>query len=112
MHTVTIEVYPFDELSEKAKQKAIAKYWDINVNYDWWEGIYEDASNVYIEITGFDLGRSQEIDLKLTVSPADTANAIIKQHGKDCDTYKAAKKFLEKLQVHNVTYQLIQDDLS
>ena len=30
-------VYTFDELSEEAKQTAIEKLYDINIDYDWWQ---------------------------------------------------------------------------
>lgn len=30
-------VYNFDELSEEAKEHAIEKLWDINVDFDWWD---------------------------------------------------------------------------
>lgn len=37
MRTVRTKVYKFSELSESAKQKAIEKFWDINVDYSWHE---------------------------------------------------------------------------
>ena len=36
IQTTTKEVYTWDELSEDAKQHAIEKNWDINVDSDWW----------------------------------------------------------------------------
>lgn len=108
MRTVTTEVYSFSELSDKAKQKAIAHYHDINVDYDWWDFIYEDASNVYIEITGFDVGRGQDIQLNFLQHAKDIADEIVKQHGEDCETYKTAKKFLQQWQVQAVTFALTE----
>ena len=35
MKTVTIKIYTFDELSEKAQEKAILSLFDINVDYNW-----------------------------------------------------------------------------
>ena len=44
MKEITIKVFPFSELSEKAKQKALDKFRDINTNYhDWEEPIIEGA---------------------------------------------------------------------
>lgn len=40
------KVYPFDELPEDAKEKAVEKLYDINVNYEWWDSVYEDAKEV------------------------------------------------------------------
>ena len=41
-----------EKLSDKAKQKAIEKFYDINVDYDWWDSVYEDAKNIGLKITG------------------------------------------------------------
>ena len=43
METITREytVYKFEELSEKAQQKALEKLYDINYSHDWWEFSYE-----------------------------------------------------------------------
>ena len=59
MRTYTTEhtVYKFDELDESTKQAAIEKLWDINVDYEWWEFTYEDAANIGLKITEFDLDR-------------------------------------------------------
>lgn len=35
MRTVRTKVYKFSELSEKAKERAIEKHYDINVDYEW-----------------------------------------------------------------------------
>jgi myo-inositol catabolism protein IolC len=37
MEIKEVKVYKFNELDEKAKEKAIERYSDINVDYDWWE---------------------------------------------------------------------------
>lgn len=42
MKTKTITLYSFDELSDKAKQKAIENLYDLNVDYEWWENTYDD----------------------------------------------------------------------
>ena len=41
MRTIETVVYNFDELSEEAKKKAIESMADINVDYEWYEFIYE-----------------------------------------------------------------------
>jgi len=46
--------YSFDELSEEAKQKAIEKLYDINVDYEWWDFLFEDFANI-ADILGIDL---------------------------------------------------------
>lgn len=37
---------------EDVKQKALEKHWDINVDYDWWDCTYEDATTIF-EMIGF-----------------------------------------------------------
>ena len=44
--TVKTEVFKFDELSEKAQQAAIEKLYDLNVDYDWWDSVYDDAKTI------------------------------------------------------------------
>jgi len=93
MRTHTITTYEFDELSREAQKHAIDKLWDINVAYDWWDYIYEDAENVGIKI------HESYPDCKgeFTKSARYTANKILQDHGKTCETYQTAKVFLDTL---------------
>ena len=59
MRTIRTKVYKFSELSETSQQKAIEKLFDINVDCDWWEFVYEDFKNLCKTI-GID------VDLKKT----------------------------------------------
>ena len=43
IETITRTLYAIDELSDKARAHAIEKYREHNLDYDWWELIYEDA---------------------------------------------------------------------
>jgi len=88
------KVYPFDELSEEAKETAVEKLWDINVNYEWWNSVYDDAENVGIKIVEFDIGRGNFCRGHFTNSAEDVAKAIIANHGDTCETYKTAESFL------------------
>lgn len=45
MRTEQINVFTFDELSESAKQKAIERFRD--VQYNWWESVYEWLKDTY-----------------------------------------------------------------
>lgn len=52
---VTVKtVYKFDELSEAAKDKAIDKYRENNLDYDWWDSVYE-AVETAAKILGIEL---------------------------------------------------------
>ena len=59
MRTVRTKVYKFDELTPKAQNKAIEKLNSINVDYEWWDFLYDDFSRI-CEIFGI------EVDLKKT----------------------------------------------
>jgi hypothetical protein len=58
----------YEQLSDKAKEKARYRFIDINVHYDWWEHVYEYAEvvafalGIYgLEIKGFDLDRGDYV---------------------------------------------------
>ena len=94
MRTIRTKIYKFSELSKEAQQKAIENLSGINVDYDWWQSIYEDAENVGLKITSFDLDRNRHAKGKFTGYAIDTAKDILEEHGKDCETYKTAEKFM------------------
>ena len=96
MRTIETKVYTFDELSEQAKQKAIESLYDINVDYEWWEFICEDAGRIGLEIDGFDLDRGLHASGGLTMSALEVAQSIIENHGEKCETYKIAQEFLHE----------------
>ena len=95
MRTIRTKIYKFSELSKEAQQKAIENLSSINVDYEWWEGIYEDAKNAGLEITSFDIDRGNCTGLFIE-SAAYTANKIIEEHGAVCETHKTATNFLSE----------------
>ena len=64
------------------------------MDYDWWEGTYEDAAGIGLEITGFDTDRNKHATGKFNWTEQKVAHAILAQHGETCETYKTAVKFL------------------
>jgi myo-inositol catabolism protein IolC len=90
--TKTYNVYSFDELDEKGQDKALNNLWDINVDYDWWESVYNDAEDVGINITAFEIDRYCRGELNL--SAKKVALSILENHGELCGTYKTAKDYL------------------
>lgn len=98
MKTKTINIYSFNELSEEAKQKAIEKFYDINVSHDWWELTYEDAKNIGLKINSFDLERNRHAKGEFIYSASEVAANILKEHGENCETYKTAENFLKEWQ--------------
>ena len=92
--TKTYNVYKFSELSEDAKQKALEAMYDINIDYDWWNYVYEDAENIGLKITEFDLDRASFVHADTILSYTEIADRIIAEHGETCETYQTAKEFL------------------
>lgn len=88
-------LYRFQELDESAQEKAMERLWDLNVDYDWWDHIYHDAADVGLKITGFDTYRNT-ISGELTDYLLDSCKLIRKNHGKDCETFKTAKVYLDE----------------
>lgn len=93
--TVRTKVYKFSELSNEAKEKAIQQFWDVNVSYEWWESIYEDAANIGLKITDFDIDRGN-CNGEFTMDADDVAKAIVENHGEGCQTYKTAINFIQE----------------
>jgi len=88
------KVYTFDELTEEAQDRAIEKQADINVDYEWWDSIEDDAEQIGLSIIEFNTYH-RTVKGKLLNDAIDVAEAIIRNHGEDCDTYKLAKQYIE-----------------
>jgi hypothetical protein len=86
--------FKFDELSTTARQHAIEDFAAGGIDYDWWEGTYEDAAGVGLEITSFETQYRPSAEGKFNWSEQKSAHAIMAMHGEGCETYKAAVKFL------------------
>lgn len=100
MRQETINIFTFEELSEEAQEKVLQEFWDINVNYEWWEFIYDDAKNVGVEIDGFDIGRGNRISG--SIDDLETVcNKIIIEHGESTETAILALEYLDKFIVLN-----------
>jgi hypothetical protein len=95
MKIVKTKVYQFKELSETAKKKALEKLYDINVDYDWWDSVYDDAEQIGLKITSFDIYH-KDITGELTLDIQESCKAIMENHGEKCETYKTAKTYLEQ----------------
>ena len=54
MRTEKIELFPFNELSEGAKEKAREKWREFGVDYEWWDSVYDCFMDV-CSILGFDV---------------------------------------------------------
>lgn len=95
--TIRTKVFKFNELSAEAKKVAIESLWDISVDYEWWESVYEDANNIGLTINGFDIDRGSFCEGEFDVNGEDAALKILKEHGETCETYKTAQAFLDEI---------------
>lgn len=96
MKTLKIVVYDFDELSDKAKEKARDWYREGALDYDWWDSTYEDAERIGLKITEFDLGRAAYVKASFMASAEETAHKIETEHGETCATLQDAKNYLKE----------------
>ena len=96
MRVIETKVYKYDELNDEAKEKAVEKLYDINVQFDWWDCTYDDAESVGLKITGFDIGRGSSCDIDFTEDACFTAHKIKEEHGAMCETHQTAVNFLKE----------------
>lgn len=97
MKTIKINLYSFSELSKEGQKKAIENLSDINLEwFDWWEAVYEDAENIGLKITSFDIDRANYCNGEFISGAMETAKLIIAEHGEQCETYKTAQTFLSE----------------
>ena len=59
MRHKTYKVYKFSELSEESQEKALDNLRDIDVDYDWWEHIFEEAKNIGLKIESFEINNRE-----------------------------------------------------
>jgi len=114
MRLITTKVYFFDELSENAQKVALEKNNEINFDiFDWWESTFEDAKyNSSLDIKSFDIDRRNYCNVSFIVDAANTANTIIENHGKSCETFKVAQKYLKRKKHTDETNQAFLENLS
>jgi len=93
--TTTRTLYKFDELSDSAKDKALDNCRYYEVDHGWWEQTYEDASEVGIKITSFDINRASYCKGDIP-DTEQTAHNIVDNHGEACDTYRVAAAYLKE----------------
>ena len=89
--TITRELYQFEELEDDAKESARNWYREGMFDFEWWQDIYYDATQIGLEITSFD---DYKAEGKLIKTGAVVCSDIMKNHGKGFITYKLAKMYL------------------
>lgn len=92
MRTIKITLYQFVELSTEAKEKAIEKNRHINVDYDWWDWLYEGMSEVGVKVNSFDI-YYKNIDITIEDSQY-TAKKTIENYSEGNGLAKISKQFI------------------
>ena len=90
MKLVEVKIYSFNELSKEAQQNAIEKFRYYQVEDNWWECTYDDAKTIGLKLTSFNLDRNKHAKGEFNKSFFDVIDAIKKNHGESCETYKLA----------------------
>ena len=94
MKTKTIQVYEFNELTERAQESALDEVRQGNYGYDWFEYTYEEAEAIGLHLTGFGLDRDRHATGNFKDSAECCAHFIIDNHGETCETYITATTYL------------------
>ena len=110
IETTTRNLYKFEELSQEDQQKAIEKLYDINVDREWWEFVYDDAERAGLKIHEFDLDRGAYAKLTFIDTAEETAHKIMRDHGPSCETYQTAFEYLSTRSTILVEENLGQDE--
>lgn len=97
MREETIQIYKFEELEENVKEKVLEKYWDVNVDYEWWEWVFGDAERIGLKIEEFDIGRGAYVKGKWFEDAEEAAKKILEEYGEGCETYQDALAFKNEL---------------
>lgn len=115
MKKKTIKLYQIDELPVDARVKTIEKHSDINVDYDWWDFIYQDAERIGLKISQFDV-YNRKIDADFIFEPEQVARNIMNEYANSAPLHTAAKSFLDTNDVyeledfeHEVKRQYLKD---
>jgi hypothetical protein len=109
MRIIKTKVYTFDELSDEAKEMAVQEYANINLYFDWWEGTFEDAEQVGIKLTEFDIDR-RYCHGEFIEDAENIARLILEKHGDRCETYKDAWEFQNAVSVQGSIFMDRDDD--
>ena len=93
MRTISVNLYKYNELSDKAKKVALSDNQNINVEHNWWDMTYDDMTTVDIEGKSFNLDRGSECTLAYLDDLDVVADKILEHHGESCHSYKGAKAY-------------------
>lgn len=102
MKTITKELYEYTDLikpeNKKILEKVLNENYNINVDHNWWNFTYDDAKEIGLKITSFDLDRNRHATGGFILSANEVAQNIMNNHGECCQTYKTAESFMNEWQ--------------
>ncbi len=112
MKTITTVVYTFDELNDKAKEKARDWYRLGGFeNQDSWDTTSEDAAQIGLKIVSLDDHRANEGEFM--GSAIETMEKIKADHGEVCETYQTALRYETALREDpeddNIAHEFLHD---
>lgn len=112
MKTISVNLFEYNELSDKAKEKALEDNRDYNIYDMWYDSIYDDANTMSLVISAFDLYR-RTISIDFDTFPEDSIGAILKNAGKTTELHKTATRYyasLEELKREHIQRQAFLDE--
>lgn len=95
MKRITINIYQFEELSETIQQTVLENFRGLNIDYQWWVWVYEDARSMGISIGDFDIDY-RKIFLNLEYDLPTICNLIKEVVGEGDRLYGIAETYLSK----------------
>lgn len=98
MREVSLKVYSFNELSEEARERVLRDVNDINLDYEWYQYICDDALVIGLEIESFDI-YNRSINGKLMTPFSNSISAVFKNHGLETRTHEIAKFYLKEFEI-------------
>ncbi len=99
IRVIETPVYNFDDLDDKAKDKARDWYRDGALDYDWWDSTYEDAETIGLKIASFELDRGRHATGNLIMSAKESIELILHNHGDQCETFKTAMQYKGEIEI-------------
>ena len=101
MREITVKLYQFDELSDKAKEKAREWFRDDGgmMQQDCFDQTLEDAERIGLKVFALDdrgVNRGEFVTTGL-----DCARLIRKEHGETCKTYQTAARYIDALEAQD-----------
>lgn len=95
---IRLKLYKFIELSEKSKDVARDWYRQGSDDSSWaFDQIKNDAEHVGLKIQSLDTHRHNEGEFITT--PLACCEAILKEHGNTCETYRTAERYIEAIRL-------------